>query len=207
MYLNNKLDLLSPLWEKLDNWDKYPTQREKIEEEIWNKWGEYKAIMFTDLSGFSRLTRKYGIIYYLSLIRTSHRLYLPIIKKYKGKVINIIGDDLVVHFPKAENAIDAAIEMQKETYTYNCKKISEDEKLKLAIGIEYGKILLIEDIEFFGDPVNIASKLGEDIAESGDILIGEGAFNSLSEHNYKLEKEERKISGIELIYYKVIWNQ
>ena len=45
-----------------------------------------------------------------------------------------------------------------------------------SIGIDVGDILLIRETDFFGDAVNIASRLGEDLAARGEILVSERAW-------------------------------
>ena len=47
--------------------------------------------------------------------------------------------------------------------------------IRVAIGIDHGDVLLIGGPDYFGDTVNTASKLGEDQARPGEILITERA--------------------------------
>ncbi|MBR6079080.1 MAG: hypothetical protein IKP60_02850 [Treponema sp.] len=42
--------------------------KEKIDRRIWNSFGEKWCVMFTDLSGFSRGTEKFGIIHFMQII-------------------------------------------------------------------------------------------------------------------------------------------
>ena len=42
--------------------------KDKIDNRIWDLFGESWAIMFTDLSGFSRNVAKFGIIHFLQTI-------------------------------------------------------------------------------------------------------------------------------------------
>ena len=43
----------------------------------------------------------------------------------------------------------------------------------LCVGIGYGRVLRIGDRDVFGQEVNAASKLGEDLATAGEILVTE----------------------------------
>src|SRR5260370_7318546 len=45
-----------------------PGIRAKIEKTLWETFGEEQAVFVLDMSGFSRLTRKLGIIHYLSFV-------------------------------------------------------------------------------------------------------------------------------------------
>ena len=78
MQQNKKIELLKSLWSEIDKWQRDAQKRMSIQQKIWDKWGADKSVMITDLSGCSRLTREYGIIHFLSHIRVSHLLYLPI---------------------------------------------------------------------------------------------------------------------------------
>ena len=42
-------------------------ERQKIEHSLWDEFGAEYAVFVLDMSGFSLLTRKYGIVHYLSI--------------------------------------------------------------------------------------------------------------------------------------------
>ena len=56
-----------------------PHERAKIEKVLWENYGEEQAVFVLDMSGFSRLTRKYGIIHYLSMVRRMQLTTEPIV--------------------------------------------------------------------------------------------------------------------------------
>ena len=66
--------------------------------------------------------------------------------------------------------MSGAIAMQRALLIYNKDK-AEEEKVLLCVGIGYGKVLRIGDIDVFGHEVNTASKLGEDTADAYEILV------------------------------------
>jgi class 3 adenylate cyclase len=47
------------------------------------------------------------------------------------------------------------------------------------VGIDYGKILIINNEDCFGDAVNRACKMGEDLGAAGDILITKEAMGMI----------------------------
>lgn len=134
--------------------------------------------MFTDLSGFSRGVEKFGIIHFIQVIHESERVLTPIIEDFGGIVLKTEGDSLMVIFRSTEKAVMCSIEMQKESLKYNESK-EEEEQIHLCIGLGYGDVLRIGDSDVFGAEVNAASKLGEDIAKSGEILVTEFLKNSI----------------------------
>jgi class 3 adenylate cyclase len=60
--------------------------------------------------------------------------------------------------------------MQQSLVEYNRDK-SEEEQILLCVGIGYGRVLRIGDVDVFGHEVNSASKLGEDTAKAYEILV------------------------------------
>ena len=50
------------------------SNREPIDQRIWNLFGERWAVLYTDLSGFSRRVAEFGMIHFLQTIYASHRL-------------------------------------------------------------------------------------------------------------------------------------
>jgi class 3 adenylate cyclase len=74
----------------------------------------------------------------------------------------------------------------------------------LSVGIDFGRVLLIGDIEFFGDPVNTASKLGEDLATRNEVLVTHRAIeNSNFEIPELAERMVARISEIEIQYVRL----
>ncbi|MEI6296726.1 MAG: adenylate/guanylate cyclase domain-containing protein [bacterium] len=144
--------------------------KEMIDKRIWDLFGEEWAVMFTDLSGFSRNVAKFGIIHFLQTIYESQRLLIPVIEQNDGILLKIEGDSYLVIFRNTKKALQCSIEMQKVLKKYNEDRTAE-EKVLLCVGLGYGKMLRIGDQDVFGAEVNAASKLGEDTAKAGEILV------------------------------------
>jgi adenylate cyclase len=199
---------LALLWKDVDRWVEHPGRRLAIKQDIWKRWGTSRSVMITDLSSFSRLTRKYGIIHFLSLMRLSETLCRPVIRRFGGMLVKVIADDLIVCFRSAERAVHAAVEMQRALDRYNAKA-ARDFRIGMGIGIEHGSILLVEGVDLFGDPVNIASKLGEDLADPGTVLVGpEAAADYCARHpdrERNFRQKSSKVSGVDFEYYDLAW--
>jgi adenylate cyclase len=52
-------------------------EREKIKNQLWQRFGAQKSVLVMDMSGFSRLTQKYGVIHYLSMVRRMQLITKP----------------------------------------------------------------------------------------------------------------------------------
>jgi len=144
--------------------------KEKIDQRIWDLFGEEWCVMFTDLSGFSRRVAEFGIIHFLQTIYESERLLLPVIESHDGFVLKSEGDSLLAIFRNPCKALQGAIAMQYTVADYNLEK-PDEEKVLLCVGLGYGHMLRVGDTDIFGAEVNAASKLGEDTAKAGDILV------------------------------------
>ena len=149
-----------------------------IDERIWKLFGERWAVMFTDLIGFSRNVAEFGIIHFLQTIYESHRLLVPIIERENGILLKTEGDSLIIMFRNVNDALRAGLAMQARTLEHNQARI-DTEKVLLCMGIGCGEVLRIGDADIFGAEVNAASKLGEDVAQAGDILLTGAAVRAL----------------------------
>jgi len=180
-----------------------PGIRAKIEKTLWETFGEEQAVFVLDMSGFSRLTRKFGIIHYLSMVRRMQLTTGPIVQSYDGYMVKYDADNCFALFPSPLNAVNAAIAMQ---HAFDAANIltPDDLDIRIACGIDYGKILVVGSEDCFGDAVNRASKLGEDVAEAGDILVTKEAMQLVpAEAAIKAREINISISGIDIPAYAV----
>ncbi len=84
-------------------------KREIMEKEIWDEFGVSRAVFVLDMSGFSQLTQRYGLVHYLSLVRRMQVTTEPIIHTYSGEVVKYEADNCFALFPDACEAIQAAM--------------------------------------------------------------------------------------------------
>jgi len=158
------------LWELVEERTKPGADTARIDQRIWDLFGEDWAIMFTDLSGFSRQVAAFGIIHFLQVIFEQKRLLLPIVAQHDGILIKVEADSFLIIFKRPARALECGIAMQHACRTHNRGRRPED-KVLLCLGIGFGRILRIGDIDVFGKEVNAASKLGEDTAKADEILV------------------------------------
>jgi class 3 adenylate cyclase len=155
------------------------------------------------MSGFSLLTRKYGIVHYLSMVRRMQMTTEPIVKSYGGFMIKYEADNCFAVFPDPLTAVHAAIAMQHAFSSENLLT-SDDLDIHISCGIDYGKILIVGHEDCFGDPVNRASKMGEDLAVAGEILITKEAMEMIPPGTGIQAREMNvSISGITIPAYLI----
>ncbi len=177
-----------------------PERREEITRSICEIFGQQKAIMVLDMSGFSRTTHRHGIVAFLMMIHQMQLIVRPCIEEHRGVVVKAEADNLFSLFDTVADAVGAAREIALRLKTVNVL-LPEDRRLYASIGIGYGMVLNIEDKDLFGDEVNLSSKLGEDIADKGVVLLTSAAHAQIPDMGIQTREETLSISGITLTYY------
>ena len=132
------------------------------------------AILVCDSSGFTRRTHDYGIIHFLTAMTRAWDAVEVCIARHRGSLIARGADNLVAVFDGPAEAVASAIDMQRVLAKRNRGKGDAD-RFHLCMGIHHGKVLRLKD-GVFGDKVNIAAKIGEDLASADEIVVtGEAA--------------------------------
>jgi len=158
------------LWDLIDQRTRPGADKARLDARIWDLFGEDWAVMFTDLSGFSRATERFGIIHFLQIIHEQKRLLLPIVADHDGILIKIEADSFLILFRHPGAALRCALAMQAACRQVNRDRVPE-EQILLCLGIGHGRILKIGDTDVYGAEVNAASKLGEDHARPYEIMV------------------------------------
>ncbi len=153
--------------------------QEEIERMLWTEFGTVRSVLVMDMSGFSRLTQKYGIVHYLSMVKRMQVTSQPIIEHLGGQVVKFEADNCFAIFDQVLQAVHAAIRLNTAFEAIN-RFTDEPFDIRVSIGIDHGDVLLIGGPDYFGETVNAASKLGEDVAGPGEILLTERAFQQIS---------------------------
>jgi class 3 adenylate cyclase len=181
------------------------TGREKIETQLWRRFGAHKSVFVLDMSGFSRLTQKYGIVHYLSMVRRMQLATEPVVNQHGGQVVKFEADNCFAVFDDPLPAVRAAIALNIAFSTMNI--FTEEEfDIRVSIGIDDGDVLMIGGPDYFGNPVNFASKLGEDVASPGEILVSEHAFQQIPvEAGIDGKPMTISVSGVEIKALSIVF--
>ena len=168
--------------------------RKAIEQEIWSTYGRELAILVLDMSGFSLLTQRHGIVHYLTMVRRMQNTVTPIITTNGGTAVKFQADDCFAVFDDPLPAVRAALDIHQALASD-----SHPDMIRVAIGIDVGPVLLVNDIDVFGNAVNRAAKLGEDVAQAGETLLTRESYDSIPASAGLAGRNLRvAISGIEL---------
>ena len=192
-------------------WSSTAPARVKVRERVWTEFGGRGAVLITDMSRFSRVTRDMGIVHYLAMIRRVQRIMAPLVRSHGGKVVKFMADNCYSFFPDVPEALGAALAMTAAAAA-ECPPDSGEPPLEICSGLDWGRVLLIcagepegTVCDYFGDPVNVASKLGEDLAGPGEILVTRRAFGRLPAKDRPVCSERRfAVSGLEISALSVL---
>lgn len=180
--------------------NQYPDRAPQIDKKIRNAFERRAAILVLDMCGFSRLTTQYGIIHYLAMIHQMEEAARPAVRNNGGRVIKLDADDLFAVFGDPAEALEAALDIFQAFDAVNIVAPAERD-IYGSIGIGYGDVLLVGG-DVFGSEVNLACKLGEDLAKKKEILLTESAYEALPKGRYLFEPATFSISGLEINCYR-----
>lgn len=176
---------------------------EAISQGIWEQFGTDGTVFISDMASFSSTSRKLGVCHFLKLIHRTRQLVRPVIERNNGTLLKCDADNCYAFFKEPDDAIKASFDVSAALYKLN-DSFGLSEQIYLSIGIDYGRVLLIGDVDFYGDPVNTASKLGEDLATHAETLITQRAIERA---NFRIperaEKMVARISQIEIKYIRL----
>ena len=182
----------------------HPDRSLEIDRDIWEKCGQNCAVLVSDSSGFTRITKRQGILSFLAMVENGVTLSRPIIERQRGELLKQEADNMLCTFPSVDHAVRSAVAIIHALRSYNARVENGDLHTKFCFGIGYGRVLRLTD-EIFGDEVNVAYKLGEDTAGPEDILLSEEAVEALSgpiEGVSLGEPESVRVSNVDLAFCK-----
>lgn len=179
----------------------------QIRKAIWDRFGTSGTTFISDMANFSRTSRSHGICHFLKLIHRARNIVTPAVEAHKGIVLKCDADNCYAFFEDTEDAVRASFDINATLFRANQER-DLDEHIYMSVGIDYGDLLLVGESDFYGDPVNTASKLGEDLAGTGETLITERALHRTSlSVNETVEHMMARISDIEISYVRIPMTQ
>ncbi len=136
------------------------------------------AIMLTDIKGFTSKTASFSRAQTQELLAKHRELVLPVIEKFRGRLVKTIGDAFLVVFDSPTDAVICGVQVQDVLKAHNADK-SQQDKIEIRIAINAGEVAVHADGDIYGDPVNITSRL-ESIAEAGEVFFTEAVYLAMN---------------------------
>jgi adenylate cyclase len=192
------------LQELLKEYNEYPERRQELDTRIHDEFCKAVAIVVIDSCGFSRSVRQHGIVNYLARLERLQRVVSPIVQAHGGRVLRVEADNIFALFEDTATAIRCSAEVQRNVEIAN-EPLPAASEIYIAIGIGYGRLLLVGDDDAYGDEMNVACKLGEDLAKQGEILLTASAHDAVgNSEEWQFEDSSAPISGLDLKAYRLV---
>jgi class 3 adenylate cyclase len=141
--------------------------------------GEYTrklaAVMSADVKGYSRLMEADEVAT-ISTLKRYRQVVDRRVKRYRGRVVDSPGDNILSEFGSVHDAVRCAFAVQREVAESNATLLPE-RRMEFRIGINVGDIIQEGD-RIYGDGVNIAARI-EGLAEGGGVCISASAFEHI----------------------------
>ena len=127
------------------------------------------AVMFADVSGSSALYKRLGNLLAKRSVDGAVSLMSQVTESHDGHVVKTLGDEVMARFDCANDACQAAIEMQREARSAG---------VALRIGIAFGPALMDTD-DVFGETVNDAAFVAK-IARANQIVVTQALADAVA---------------------------
>jgi len=128
------------------------------------------TILAADADGYSRVMEA-DEVGALAALRAARGVFSRFIERRHGRIANTAGDGLIAEFPSVVEAVQCAIEVQREL------AVDSQSELRFRIGIHLGDVL-IDGADLIGEGVNLAARL-QSMAEPGGILISQQVYDQV----------------------------
>jgi class 3 adenylate cyclase len=126
------------------------------------------AILFADVVGSTHIYEVMGDLRARDMVLTCVDIMRTATEAHEGSVIKTIGDEIMATFPTADNALNAASQMQHEIRSHANLKV-DGQSIAIRIGCHFGPIV-VENRDIFGAAVHTANRMTSQ-AKAGQIMI------------------------------------
>ncbi len=164
------------------------------------------AILFADVVGSTQLYDRFGDTKASETVAVCLDTMKDATHQYSGTVIKTIGDEVMSTFPSVDQAMGAAVLMQKRISADNKKE--ENIPVSIRIGCHFGPVVQ-EQNDIFGAAVHTANRMTSQ-AKARQIIISGDTVSLLSP---ELRKQTRQIDVAtvrgrldEVALYELLWN-
>jgi class 3 adenylate cyclase len=125
------------------------------------------AILFADVVGSTKLYEQLGDLRARDMVGVCIEVMRAATDQNHGTVIKTMGDEVMSTFPTADDALNAAAQMQKQISQHPALKVDEH-TVAIRIGCNFGPVVL-ENRDIFGSAVHTANRMTSQ-AKAGQIM-------------------------------------
>ena len=152
---------------------------------------EERAILFTDLVGFSDWAMAVGDDLALDLLRDVSETIEPPVRSRGGEVVKWLGDGMMAVFEHPQGALDAALEAFERLGSVK----ADGYEPRLRAGLHFGRPRRLGG-DYLGVDVNIAARVAEASAPD-ELLVSDRALGRLDTEELQVRKKRRfNVKGV-----------
>jgi class 3 adenylate cyclase len=130
-----------------------------------------RTFLIADIRGYTRFTEQHGDEASARLTAKFSDLVREGAQLRGGRLIELRGDEALLVFDSARQAIRAAMDLQSQ---FGAETDADPElPLNIGIGIDSGEAIALEDGAFRGAALNVAARLCG-MARAGEVIVTEG---------------------------------
>jgi len=164
------------------------------------------AILFADVVGSTHLFEVMGDLKARDMVATCIDVMRTATEQHHGTVIKTIGDEVMSTFPTADDALNAAGQMQKQIVARSELKV-DGQPVSIRIGCHFGPVVL-ESRDIFGASVHTANRMTSQ-AKAGQIITTSATVERLSPEwrasVRQIDVATIRGQGGEIALYEVLW--
>jgi adenylate cyclase len=134
------------------------------------------AVAFADVAGWSRLVEKSDVQTLQAWKTLQAELIEPKAAEYRGRMLEMAGDSVLVEFPSAVAAVNWALDLQRGIR--DPSRTRGPVELALRVGINVADVIVDGD-RLVGTGINIASRIHQ-LAQPGEVVITAAVRDYLS---------------------------
>jgi class 3 adenylate cyclase len=164
------------------------------------------AILFADVVGSTRLFEVMGDVRARDMVAICIDIMRTATEQHNGTVIKTIGDEVMSTFPTADDALNAAGQMQKQITAHGELHV-QGQPVAIRIGCHFGPVVL-ESRDVFGASVHTANRMTSQ-AKAGQIITTAATVERLSPEwrasVRQIDVATIRGQGGEVVLYEVLW--
>jgi adenylate cyclase len=140
------------------------------------------AVVFADLSGYTRLTEERGDEAAVRLAAALREQAETVATDLGGRLVKLLGDGAMLYFPDPGRGLLAALSL--------VQALGDDLGLPARAGVDAGRVIE-RDRDLFGRTVNLASRI-VGVAEAGEVIVSASVVDAVGENGVRFDPLERK---------------
>ncbi len=164
------------------------------------------AILFADVVGSTRLYELMGDLRARDMVAICIDVMRSATEEHHGTVIKTMGDEVMSTFPSADDALNAAAQMQQQITEHAQLKV-DGQPVAIRIGCHFGPVVL-ENRDVFGATVHTANRMTSQ-AKAGQVITTAATVDRLSPKwraaVRQIDIATLKGQGAEVALYEALW--